>query len=94
MHAIFMLKGELRANYWMRYFTAVKAPKYIVIVFCLHLYNKTLWERIFGRGRSTGMILWTCLIAAKQSACITGALWAKLENAAFYAKRETRGGEK
>ena len=78
MHAIFILKGELRANYWMRYFTAVKAPKYIVIVFCLHLYNKTLWERIFGRGRSTGMILWTCLIAAKQSACITGALWAKL----------------
>ena len=38
-------------------FTAVKSPQYIVIVFCLHLYNKTLWELIFGRGRSTGMIL-------------------------------------
>ena len=30
------------------------------------LINKTLWERIFGRGRTTRMILWTCLIAAKQ----------------------------
>ena len=28
--------------------------------------NKTLWERLFGHGRTTGMILWTCLIAAKQ----------------------------
>ena len=28
--------------------------------------NKTLWERIFGRGRTTGMILWTCLFAAKE----------------------------
>ena len=33
MHAMFILKGELRANYWMRYFTAVKAPKHIVITF-------------------------------------------------------------
>ena len=31
----------------------------------LHL-NKTLCERIFGRGRTNGMILWTCLIAAKE----------------------------
>ena len=31
-------------------------------------YNKTLWERIFGRGRTRRMILWTCLIAAKQLA--------------------------
>ena len=29
-------------------------------------FNKTLWEHIFGRGRTTGMMLWTCLIAAKQ----------------------------
>ena len=29
-------------------------------------WNKTLWERLFGRGRTTGMILWTCLIAAKE----------------------------
>ena len=28
--------------------------------------NKTLWERIFGRGRNMGTILWTCVIAAKQ----------------------------
>ena len=27
---------------------------------------KTLWEGIFGRGRTVRMILWTCLIAAKQ----------------------------
>ena len=34
--------------------------------------NKTLWERIFGRGRTTGMILWTCLMAAKKlSPCLT-----------------------
>ena len=66
MHAMFILKGELRANYWMRYFTAVKAPKHIVITFCLYLYNKTLWELIYGRGRSTGMILCSCHIAAKQ----------------------------
>ena len=30
------------------------------------LANKTLCERIFGRGRTTGMILRTCLIAAKE----------------------------
>ena len=28
--------------------------------------NKTLWECVFRRGRITGMILWTCLIAAKE----------------------------
>ena len=28
--------------------------------------NKTLWERIFGCGRTTGTILWTCLIAGKE----------------------------
>ena len=28
--------------------------------------NKTLCERIFGRDHTTGMILWTCLIAAKE----------------------------
>ena len=28
--------------------------------------NKTLWERSFGRGRTTRRILWTCLTAAKQ----------------------------
>ena len=28
--------------------------------------NKTLWERIFGRGRITRTILLTCVIAAKQ----------------------------
>ena len=31
-----------------------------------HNINKTLWERIFGHSRTTSMILWTCLIAAKQ----------------------------
>ena len=28
--------------------------------------NKTLCERIFGRGRTKGMIFWTCLTAAKE----------------------------
>ena len=28
--------------------------------------NKTLWERIFGRDRTTGSIIWTRLIAAKE----------------------------
>ena len=28
--------------------------------------DKTLWQRIFGRGRTKRMILWTCLIAARQ----------------------------
>ena len=28
--------------------------------------NKTLCERIFGRGRTASMVLWTCLIAAKE----------------------------
>ena len=28
--------------------------------------NKTLWERSFGRGRTTHRLLWTCLTAAKQ----------------------------
>ena len=30
------------------------------------VFNKTLCERIFGLCRTTGMILWTCLIAAKE----------------------------
>ena len=34
--------------------------------------NKTLCERIFGRCCTTGMILWKCLIAAKElSSCLT-----------------------
>ena len=32
----------------------------------INITNKTLWERIFGRGRTGRVILWTCLIAAKQ----------------------------
>ena len=28
--------------------------------------NNSLWERRFGRGRTSGTILWTCLIAAKK----------------------------
>ena len=41
-------------------------PRHHVFLNLHFTVNKTLWEGVFGRGRTTGMILWTCLIAAKE----------------------------
>ena len=63
-HALWKLGSSNCCNFEMKHGTGLY--KGLLFVYLQPSVNKTLCERIFGCGRTTGMILWTCLIAAKE----------------------------
>ena len=59
------LSGKARSRSKNQHFLTLHV-RHCALQPTIPLVNKTLCERVFGRGRTTGMILWTCLIAAKE----------------------------